>query len=479
MNTAEALGLLGSLSENEKLLKEAFDHLVNLPHSFQSKILSSFKSGKVEPQAYINIKKLGIKDLPEWYGVLEKRYIEFDRRRKCLKQAIEWLDGISRDIDLNPVLIKGAAIHFLYGDVIRASNDMDVWIEDTENLWKFVSHMRMNGCQSKEAWFLSRREDTNEPWFLTGLWSREFENGECDFDLHSGKYSTMFLESLRMPGLKEVAVGIEGYSSLRQLNPEASLLLLIGHSHSHNRITIRDINDAYILLTKTKVDLLWFWEQIKINSLEEIATELFNWMKIIYPDTSDLSILNLKVLRNTRNKEMWPVKYNYKNVLNHWWNYSNETGYTRVKEIVTLSWANIFANVISPKLSSQDFSKYTEGILNKISKFRTRSASYYYMCCPQMFEEDVSIPMNMTIDEQFATSLRKNGCSAVFDQLLNSVIVKLNNGFVHINTSGVYIASENLLFSDEIIEDTVLFLENNLTHLKSDPLKYDPLVAKI
>jgi hypothetical protein len=82
--------------------------------------------------------------------------------------------------------------------------------------------------------------------------------------------------------------------------PESQILYLCGHVHRHQTIRLRDLNDAYALMTQVDFDVAWVEKQVQMALLGPIYQQLLSEAARIYPHCDELR----EALRSSRKAGM-------------------------------------------------------------------------------------------------------------------------------------------------------------------------------
>jgi hypothetical protein len=239
---------------------------------------------------------------------------------------------------------------------------------------------------------------------------------------------------------------------LRQLIPEASMLFLIGHAHSHQHITIRDINDCYQLFKNyPSMDFLWVIEKVKANNLEHICGDIMAWVSWLYPEINPGG-LNFS---GRRHNQLWPQCYKMSYVLKQWWNYGRTQG-AALKEVFVLGWGNAVALFLAPFLTGVTNS-FIESGLGRLVKLRNKQVEFFYLVNLGLLldSEEQNCKISPNVDDVFGF----NGAKAKWDSDLNGARIYLQHGEMLMTDGGSFLVSPNLLVEEKLMEESIDFLQ--------------------
>lgn len=473
MNFGEALALSCSLNKDNNRITVAIKKLLNSYYD-EKVIIDAVRSSKVQTQFYENLFKQKIPGSEKLLELLKEDYYHSKKQIKTVRTAIKWIEELTNK-DHRTTLLKGAFISRLYGNSVRVTKDLDILLESPSNLWGLTSSMRQEGLMQKEAWFCSRRIDKEEPWFITGHWKKEFDGNSLRIDLHSGVYSMLFLQSMKIPSLESVTVSYPESSKLFTLNPEATLLLLIAHAHSHEELRIRDLNDTYLILKNfPNMDFEWINEQINVNALNYVAQDLLEWTFKIYPELNQLNIPIL--IKNNKKNNTWPKIYHPVTILKHCLSYGYINGGVKfaVKEATILTWSNFVSKKISSNLGNSK-NNIINNFNEKISSFRLNNIPYFYLSCPSLLSENISILNHFPNHFLVLEKVTELGINAYYDKDLSAIICNFEQGVLFICECGLFISSNTLLFEEDlyiIATDLITSLIGSIETLKGGEIKW-------
>lgn len=453
LDKLEAVAVIGSSEASVERCRAAIQTLKQSDiHNHQ--MLSMFRYSKVQPQAYTHLLRSGEYEGTSLLNELHEEYQLCVKRMSWMKQMLNLIDQIAAEQNIHPILIKGAAVNKWYpGEQIRFSKDVDVLLPDARELWTLTAQLRANGCEQKEAWYFSKRNDKAEPYFITGHWNKKFADGDFRLDLHAGFYSTLFLQKLKIPELDEACMPVPDMKNLRQFRPEVSMILLLGHALSHQGITIRDINDAYCIFECfPDMDMDMVRHYIRLNALEFVANDLEYWLNRVYVEENSSRFRVTGAGLPPTPAAQWPLHYSWRKIARQWWNLERiEVGRAgSLREVAVLGWGNFFAKY----LANMQTRKYrpTECILQKISSFRHAYVEFGYMSCPALLE-NMEVPYQLDVEDQpLLNALHQAGVAAVWNDSLHGIKASFEEGELLLTPCGIFIISDNLLFTEEMIE---------------------------
>ncbi|MDZ5585314.1 nucleotidyltransferase family protein [Enterococcus cecorum] len=229
--------LLNALDETSffKLIKLSEKQKVRLP--FLMSLVSNYSTSKIIQHHREYIDKLINQD---------KRKID------CITQLTNELSNIIT----NPLFIKGTFLRQFYiqkydSKYFRYSNDIDILFDNEFDFWNCIEKLNNCGFVQDEALYIANRKKITE--FLTV----HYKKRGIRIDLHGLTFPLQLFRNLNIDYTNE------------SLKIENSLIILLAHSVSHERILIRDILDFEILFSKIS-NLNYFIEKLINNNLQEI-----------------------------------------------------------------------------------------------------------------------------------------------------------------------------------------------------------------
>ncbi|MCP1311575.1 nucleotidyltransferase family protein [Paenibacillus tyrfis] len=453
MDKLEAVAVIGSLEASVERCRTAIQTLKQSDIQDQQ-LLTMFRYSKVQPQAFIHLQRSGEYEGTSLLNELHEEYELCIKRMNWMNQMLTWIDQIAGEQNTHPIIIKGAAVNKWYPKgQIRFSKDVDVLLPNARELWMLTAQLRVNECVQKEAWYFSKRNDKQEPYFITGHWKKRFADGDFRLDLHAGFYSTFFLQKLEI-NVDEAYMPVHGMKYLRQLRPEMSLILLLGHALSHQGLTIRDINDAYCIYKNfPDIDMDMLRHYIRLNALEFVANDLEYWLKRIYVEDNHFRFWNKGVESPSTPAAQWPIHYNWRKISRQWWNLERikASRVRSLREVVVLGWGNFFAKHLA-SMQTREWNRPTKYALQKISSFRHANVEFGYMSCPALLD-DLEVPYHLAVeDKRLLSALQHAGVSAVWSDSLHGIRVSFEEGDLLLTHCGLFIISCNLLFTEEMID---------------------------
>ena len=305
----------GTLTCSEQKLQDLKQLLVekgqslNYTNLFENSVL-------VPSQIYQHLSSLKFPDqkLQDFLSQL-KSYQDFRNRewKFNFKQVEKISQRLEKDMEKSVMLIKGAnLVHYYHPGTDRNIFDIDVLLPDLATSLRFVKVLKEEGyaiekvrlahLQHFQATDFNQCLDQIVGIIIT---SREgtdtYEGCSAFFDICIGAFPGYNNWVLDCPIWERASIDSR-FPGFLAPSPEDNLLILLVHALRHGRLSIRDINDLYAVLSNEPYfDWEYFLEQIEKNKLRPIASLLLQMVVELYswnlPDSAQLS-LNLSKIEN-------------------------------------------------------------------------------------------------------------------------------------------------------------------------------------
>jgi len=269
-------------------------HLINLS-----------KHHKVITMLYENLRNFKQKQYDHKYkSLLELLQVQNKNRKRIinevLKKEIIRLDQLFSKVGIQHIFIKGAATRLFYPEnYFRDMNDIDILVPDLRNLIEAYGALKQEGYKLEDKhlgqMFSIKRWDSYRGE------TKEFPKSVITGHLHVAKNINLRNEGIRvvvdilcqaMPVSKTNFLRSQIWKRMQYAkdgrylvpSPEDCLLLTIAHSFKHDFISLKDLNDIFIIIEKYGEKLAWDYvlNCVKNNGISFRTNLLFNIIKQEY-----------------------------------------------------------------------------------------------------------------------------------------------------------------------------------------------------
>lgn len=218
---------------------------------------------------------------------------------------------------IQPLLVKGSAMSALYPPHTRDLLDIDVLIPDQQRGWEAIQRLRERGFA--QGMFDLGRRSLETIGVKTNLDSPE----GMKLELHMDGFDILGMGYLEAPlWLRATRKPTLGCDSAPIPSLEDLLIVLTAHILRHTTVYLRDLNDAYTILTHDPQHLDWayIWEIARRNELSEALQALIGEAEAMYgrpliPEEQRRAVslptlaARLMVRRTQRGIGSWAVPY--------------------------------------------------------------------------------------------------------------------------------------------------------------------------
>ena len=282
-------GMVSSSEQNAQHLKELF-------HDRQKQInynLLFRRSLPVSSQVYHQLSSLEFTD-PEFLNFLYRlETFESYRKRKVELLFLD-LKEIAQHLKTPVILLKGAVFaHYYNLGTERGLSDIDVLVLNLDDAFSFIRLLKETGYYIGKVRLVSweRFQQTfsfnSEKMGGIAIAYRKgtglYDGCYSSFDLAIGTFLGHNNWGLDCAIWERASVDSQ-FPDFLAPSAEDNLLVLLTHTLRHGRISVLDLNDAYLLLSNEKsFDWEYFITGLERNRLMPIASLLFRMLKELYP----------------------------------------------------------------------------------------------------------------------------------------------------------------------------------------------------
>ncbi len=229
---------------------------------------------------------------------LAKTLDEFRNRR--IEALSAMLKGLYKN-GMQALVFKGIAIEPLYPPTaLRDLADVDILVPDFEGGWKVAQSLMGIGYEFKRLYLIRRKNPL--VYEIHGANSHGVH-----IDLHFQIFRMQCISAIEAP-FWERAVRTSLLSGILGMVPsrEDSLLILLAHMCHHGYMLLRDINDAYILLTHDPKNIDWDYvtHTADQNELSGLLWHIIQEVEGLYDVTPILPVH----CNNHNRFSSWPAK---------------------------------------------------------------------------------------------------------------------------------------------------------------------------
>ncbi|MGE5571470.1 MAG: nucleotidyltransferase family protein [Bacteroidota bacterium] len=255
-------------------------------------------ANKVAPTAYHSLLSLGSAKTGPLLDLLMETQgpaLAVKRRRALLRAELR---NIAQPLaDLHIMLVKGASLWYLIADIgYRSQSDIDLVVPDSQTAWAVVGRLSRMGYRIGRAapWLEIRRSPRDlKPTFVGSviLEKRLAASHGVRVDIHwpslpVGAHNGYLVPEWFWKGSRRTEHGF------RIPSPENALLAVLAHAHHHGYVTLKDINDVYLILASYERDMDWSYigEHIRLLGMLPLFSFVLQKVARIYNVTSGCAL---------------------------------------------------------------------------------------------------------------------------------------------------------------------------------------------
>lgn len=253
------------------------------------------------------------------------------------------------------IYLKGSVLKPIYkkyygSEIIRYSKDIDIYFDKEEDFWEFITLINQNDYIQNEALYMIAYNSQKE------FGTVHFKKNGIRLDLHTIGFPKQLFNNLNANLIDE------------NYKLENSLLVLLAHSISHERVSIRDINDFHILLKEIKNMNLDYLNQMIINNhFEKVLDFYISAYKKIYNRFPQN--LEYKVKKEYSIDDIFPKRIEKKIVYSTLY-------YGNMKKVLEIRYLDIYMRKLLAKVNKFENHLYIYNQLSKI--FLLKNYRFYF-----------------------------------------------------------------------------------------------------
>lgn len=220
-------------------------------------------------------------EAPITYSPLARFHYALAARRQTVTQALVMAASALKQQSTPALIVKGSALSVLYPPNTRDSSDVDIVLQASSDVWPAVQALRSLGFK-EGILSVSQRTPSN-----IGIKTTSTAAFGAEVDVHGGGFDLVSLGFLEAPLWQRSAVSqIDENTAGRLPSLEDSLLLNSAHQCREATMTLRDINDAYILISREPEQFDWDYvmSTAQQNELTSVLHALLAEATYLYPD---------------------------------------------------------------------------------------------------------------------------------------------------------------------------------------------------
>ncbi|ARU60389.1 hypothetical protein CBW65_04390 [Tumebacillus avium] len=205
-------------------------------------------------------------------------------KKQLMESSFREVVALATSLGVPVLAVKGCCMPFLLPDYrLREQNDIDIVVPDLPHMWKLAAGLSSLGhrvAEDESPWlqFFEHEGSTVIGAHLTLI-------REIDIDIHTHSMTFAQAEILQTPIWQRARlVELEDAGHFYLPTPEDTFLFALAHTYNHGYFTIKDLNDAYMLLSQYQNEFDWDYvlEQAQRNCLEKGLADLARYLSDYY-----------------------------------------------------------------------------------------------------------------------------------------------------------------------------------------------------